>query len=62
MTYFMELISIGGRRSRCDILGDTTLVYLEESASVLTGESLHHIGQSRLLFLQPRSPVKLPLE
>ena len=48
--------------SRCDILGDTTLVYLEESASVLTGESLHHIGQSRLLFLQPRSPVKLPLE
>ena len=51
MTYFMELISIGGRRSRCDILGDTTLVYLEESASVLTGESLHHIGQSRLLFL-----------
>ena len=61
-TYFMEFISIGGRRSRCDILGDTTLVYLGESSSVLTRESPCHIGQRHLLFLQPWSSVKLPLE
>ena len=69
-TYFWELVSTFGssslfftRRlfSRCDILGDTTLVVPGESASVLAGEPLSHFGQWLLSWIQSKAPVKLQL-
>lgn len=42
--------------------GDSYLVVLRESTSVLAGEPLHYFGLSPLFFLQPRAPVKLQRE
>ena len=48
-----------GLLSRCDILGDSTLVVPGESASVLAREPFRHFDQCALFLLQPRAPVKL---
>ena len=45
--------------SRCDILGDTTLVMPGAFASVLAREPVHHLAQWPLFLLQTTDPVKL---
>ena len=45
--------------SRCDILGDTTLVMPGAFASVLAREPVHHLVQWPLFLYQTRDPVKL---
>ena len=45
--------------SRCDVLGESTLVFLGESASVLSGDPQYHYDQRSLFLLFPRAPVKL---
>lgn len=55
----LSLFVAEGLLSRCDILGDYTLVVPGESASVLAGEPLHHFVHWLLFLLQPRAPVKL---
>ena len=61
----LSLFVAEGLLSRCDILGDCTLVVPGESASVLAGEPLHRFVHWLLFLLQPRAPVRLqqrPLE
>ena len=48
-----------GLLSRCDILGDTTLVVPGAFASVLAREPVHHLVLWPLFLLQTRDPVKL---
>ena len=45
--------------SRCDVLWESTLVFLGESVSVLSGEPQYHDDQRPLFLLLPRAPVKL---
>ena len=42
----------------CDILGDSTLVFLGKCASDLAREPCRPFGQWPLFLLQPRTPVK----